>query len=93
MVPSKLKRQLHTKYSHLCDKPNEYFRRHRVDQTRQAKQWTTITNISDKAKKQTMPLPKPLQKKIKPHTITESKILPACCRIANIFGEEYEKRF
>jgi hypothetical protein len=29
---------------------------------------------------------------IKSHTIAESVILPACCKIANImFGEEYEK--
>jgi hypothetical protein len=37
----------------------------------------------------------PLQivaKEMKSHTITESVILPACCKIVNImFGEEYEK--
>jgi hypothetical protein len=33
-----------------------------------------------------------MAKKIKPHTITEPVILPACCKIVNImFGEEYEK--
>jgi hypothetical protein len=49
MVPSKMKRHLHTKHSHLCEKPNEYFKRLLVDHTYQAKQWTKITTIFDKA--------------------------------------------
>jgi hypothetical protein len=33
----------------LCDNPNEYFKRLKADQTRQAKRWTKITTTSDKA--------------------------------------------
>jgi hypothetical protein len=46
MVPSKLKRHLHTKHSHLSKKPTDYFKMLIADQTHQAKQWTEIT-ISD----------------------------------------------
>jgi hypothetical protein len=49
VVPSKLKRHLHTKHSHLCKKSGENFKRLIADQTRQAKQRTRITTISDKA--------------------------------------------
>jgi hypothetical protein len=30
-------------------------------------------------------------KEMKTHTITEPVILPASCKTANMFGEEYEK--
>jgi hypothetical protein len=40
MVPSELESHLHTKHSHLCEKPTEYFKRLIVDQTRQAQKWT-----------------------------------------------------
>jgi hypothetical protein len=49
MVPNKLKRRhLHTKHPHLREKPNEPFKGLTADQTRRAKQWTTIT-LSDKS--------------------------------------------
>jgi hypothetical protein len=37
------------KHSHFCEKPVEYFERLIAYQTHQAKQWTKITTISDKA--------------------------------------------
>jgi hypothetical protein len=65
MVPSKLKRHLHTKHSYLCKKPTEDVKRFIANQTHQAKQWAKITTISDKAQE----------------AIAESVILPACCQI------------
>jgi uncharacterized phage protein gp47/JayE len=92
MDPSKLKRYLHTKHSHLCEKPTEYFKRLVANQTCQAQQWTKITLISDKAQEVNNAVAEILTKYIKTHTIAESVILPACSKIVNIvFGEEYEK--
>lgn len=62
MVPSKLKRHLHTKHSHLCEKPNEYFKRFIADRTCQAKQ-TKITTISDKAQEASYGITKIVAKK------------------------------
>ena len=92
MVPSKLKRHLHTKHSHLCEKPIEYFKRLIADQTRQSQQLTKITTISDKAQEASYAVADIVAKKMKSHTIAESVILPACCKIVNImFGEKYEQ--
>lgn len=94
MVPSKLKRHLHTKQSHLCEKPTGYFKRLIGHQTHQAKQRTKITTISDKAQGARYAVAEIVAKKIKSHTIAESVILPACCKFINImFGENYEKEF
>jgi hypothetical protein len=41
--------KLHTKHSHLCEMPNEYFRMLIAGQTCYDKQRTKITTISDKA--------------------------------------------
>ncbi|XP_063785805.1 zinc finger BED domain-containing protein 5-like [Pseudophryne corroboree] len=92
MVPSKLKRHLHTKHSHLCKKPIEYFNRLLAEQKRQAKQWAKITTVSDKAQEASYAVAEIVAKKMKSHTIAESVILPACCKIVNImFGEKYEQ--
>jgi hypothetical protein len=58
MVPSKLKRHLHTQHSHLCKKPTEYFKRLIADQTCQAKQGIKITTISDKAQEESYAIAK-----------------------------------
>jgi hypothetical protein len=49
VAPSKAKRQLHTKHSHLCEEPVECFKRLIADQIRQAEQCIQTTAISDKA--------------------------------------------
>jgi hypothetical protein len=63
MVPSKLKRHIHTKHSHLCEKQIQYFKRLTADQTRQAKWWTKITTISDKAQEASNVIAKIVAKK------------------------------
>jgi hypothetical protein len=77
--------------SHLSEKPNEPFKRLTADQTRQAKQTTKIT-ISDKAQEASYAVAEIVAKKMKSHTIAQSVILPACCKIVNImFRDEYKK--
>jgi hypothetical protein len=49
MVASELKRHFHTKHSHLCKKPTEYFKRFIDVHICQAKEQTKITTITDKA--------------------------------------------
>jgi hypothetical protein len=63
MVPSELKRHLHTKHSHLCKKPTECFKRFIADHICQAKQWTKITTISDKAQEESYGIVKIMAKK------------------------------
>jgi hypothetical protein len=92
MVPSKLKRHLHTNHSHFCEKPTEYLKRLIADQTRQAERRIIITTVSDRVQEARYAIAEIVAKKIKSHRIVESVILPACCKIVNItFGEEYEK--
>jgi hypothetical protein len=57
-VPSYLKRHVHAKHSHLCEKPVNYFKRLVVDQTSQAKEWTILTIISDKAQEESYAIAK-----------------------------------
>jgi hypothetical protein len=92
MVPSKLKRHLHTKHSHLCVKPVKYFKRLIADQKCQAKQWTKIRTISDKAQEASYAVPEIMAIKTKSRAVPESVILPACCKMLCImFWKEYEK--
>jgi hypothetical protein len=65
MVPSKLKKHLHTKHSHLCEKLTEYFKRLIADQTRHAKQGTKIAIISDKAQEPSYVVAEIVTKKLK----------------------------
>jgi hypothetical protein len=91
MVPSKLKRHLHAKHSHLREKPTEDFKRLTADLTHQATQWTEITTISDNDQEANYIVAKSWQK-IKSRTIADPVILPECCKIVNImFGEQYKK--
>jgi translation initiation factor 2B subunit (eIF-2B alpha/beta/delta family) len=71
------------KYSHLCEKPFEFFKRLTDDETRQAKQWTKIATISDKAQEVSHAVAEIMVTKIKSHIISDSVILPTCCKIVN----------
>jgi hypothetical protein len=65
MVPNKLKRHHHTKHSHLCEKPIQYFRRLISDQAYQAKQWPKIKIISYGAQEASYAIGEIMAKKIK----------------------------
>jgi hypothetical protein len=63
-----------------------------ADETCKAKQQAKIITISGKAQEAGCAFAEIMAKKIKSHTIAESVILPACCKIVNsMFGEGYEK--
>jgi hypothetical protein len=48
----------------------EYFKRLTADQTHQAKQWTRITNISDRVQEKNYVVAEIATKRMKSHTIT-----------------------
>ncbi|CAI6348387.1 unnamed protein product [Macrosiphum euphorbiae] len=85
MVPSKLKRHLLTKHSHLIDKNITYFQRLLNSQNKQSKNMTTIVKISDKSQEASYVVAERVAKTMKPHTIGEQLILPACREIVKIF--------
>ncbi|CAI6368410.1 unnamed protein product [Macrosiphum euphorbiae] len=85
MVPSKLKRNLFTKHSHLIDKNIKYFQRLLNSQNKQSKNMTTIVKISDKSQEASYVVAELVAKTMKPHTIGEQLILPACREIVKIF--------
>ncbi|XP_025417424.1 zinc finger BED domain-containing protein 5-like [Sipha flava] len=92
MVPSKLKRHFSTKHSHLVDKNASYFQRLLKSETRQSEKMTKIVTISDKTQEASYLVAEFVAKQMKPHTIAEKLILPACREIVKvIFGEEAEK--
>lgn len=92
MVPSKLKRHLFTKHSHLIDKNITYFQRLLNSQNKQSKTMTTIVKISDKSQEASYVVAELVAKTMKPHTICEQLILPACREIVKIFfGIEAEQ--
>lgn len=92
MVPSKLKRHLSTKHSHLIDKNITYFQRLLKSQTQQSKNMTKIVKISDKSQEASYIVAELVAKTQKPHTLGEQLILPACREIVKIFfGVEAEQ--
>jgi len=87
MVPSKLKRHLFTKHSHLIDKNITYFQHLLNSQNKQSKNMTTIVKISDKSREASYVVAELVAKTMKPHTIGEQLILPACREIIKYFLE------
>jgi hypothetical protein len=84
MVPSKMMRHLSMKHSHLSDKPQDYFARI-LNARNQCLAFNKRVKVSDKAQEVL------IAKTIKPHTIAETVILPACSSIVKImFGNEAE---
>jgi hypothetical protein len=90
MVPGNLERHLHTKHSHLCQKPIGYFKRRIDDQTRQVKQWTKSTTISGKIQEGSYAVAEIVVKN-ETNTVAQSVILPTCKYVNIMFGEEYKR--
>ncbi|XP_076324212.1 zinc finger BED domain-containing protein 5-like [Tachypleus tridentatus] len=85
MLPSKLKRHLISKHPNLADKTKEYFQRLKESTSKQARIFERKFNISKKANQASFAVAEIVAKQMKPHTIAESLILPACVTIAKIF--------
>jgi zinc finger BED domain-containing protein 5/7/8/9 len=81
MVPSKLKRHLFTKHSYLVDKNLTYFQHLLNSQNKQSKNMTIIVKISDKSQEASYVVAELVAKTMKPHTIGEQLILPACVKL------------
>lgn len=92
MVPSKLKLHFSTKHSHLVDKNASYLQRLLKSETQQSAKMTKIVTISDTTQEASYLVAELVAKQMKPHTIAEKLILPACREIVKVlFGEEAEK--
>ena len=85
MLPSKLKRHLVSKHPNLADKPTEYFRRLKESTSKQAAAFVRKVNYSEKASQASFAIAEIIAKQMKPHTIAESLILPACIAVSKIF--------
>ena len=84
MVPSKLKRHLETKHSSLADRDLEYFKRTQQLNKRQEERLMNNVTVSDKVMEASYILAELIAKQKKPHTISETLILPACKRMAGV---------
>lgn len=92
MVPSKLKRHLNTKHSHLSGKDKNYFSRLLSSEEKQAKAMVRRATISEKAQVASYKVAEIVTKKMQPHTIAEDVILPACKEIVkSMLGDSAEK--
>jgi hypothetical protein len=85
MVLSKLKRHLFSKHSHLIDKNITCFQRLLKSQSQQSKNMIKIVKISEKSQESSYIVTELVAKTMKPHTIGEQIILPACREIVKIF--------
>jgi precorrin-2 methylase len=92
MVPSKLNRHLTTKHSHLEKKDKAYFSHLLSSQVKEAKVINNITKTSEKALVASYKVAELIARKMQPHTVAETLILPACKEIVkSMLGEAAER--
>jgi len=92
MVPTRLKRHLHTKHGHLEVKPIEHFQRLLKTHSKQVSSLKKVVTVSDKAQEASFLVAELVAKEMKPHTIAESLILPALQAVTRLMlGAEAEK--
>jgi hypothetical protein len=92
MAPVKLKRHFSTKHQTLSRKNIDYFKRLLHEQENQASKFEKQVKVSEKAQEASFLIAELVAKTMKPHTIAESLILPACQTIVRtLFGKEAEK--
>jgi len=76
----------------LVDKNASYFQHLLKSETQQSAKMTKIVSISDKTQEASYLVAELVAKQMKPHTIAEKLILPACREIVKVlFDEEAEK--
>ncbi|XP_068104034.1 SCAN domain-containing protein 3-like [Hyperolius riggenbachi] len=78
LVPNKLKRHLKTKHAYAYEKPLQYFQRLLAQQNKSAQKMVNQMTVSDRALEASYLVAELVAKKMKPHTIAEELILPAC---------------
>ena len=78
MVPSKLKRHFLSKHSQLSEKHLEYFQGLLIGHEQQMLSFAKKVKISSKAQEASYLVAELIAKQMKPHTIAEKLILPAC---------------
>ncbi|KAI5152850.1 hypothetical protein ENBRE01_3061 [Enteropsectra breve] len=87
MAPAKLKRHLHTKHPSLIGKNYEYFEQLLKSHASQKQTFNKVFTLSHKAQTASFKLAELIVKNLKPHTIAETLIMPACSEIVQIlFG-------
>ncbi|XP_068250262.1 protein FAM200B-like [Palaemon carinicauda] len=92
MVHSKLKRHLTLKHNHLANKPRSYFEG-LLSEQKQSAMFSKKVKVADKAQEASYLGTELVVKSMKPHTIAETLILPACSAIVKtMFGSEAEKK-
>lgn len=92
MVPSKMKRHLHTKHKTHIGKNEKYFKRLLEGHQKQAHLFTKHLSITDKAQLASFQVAELVAKRMKPHTIVESLIMPACrVMVKTMLGEDAAK--
>ncbi|XP_068237126.1 SCAN domain-containing protein 3-like [Palaemon carinicauda] len=92
MVSSKLKRHLTLKHNHLANKPRSYFEGLLSEHKQQSAMLSKKVKVADKAQEASYLVEELVVKSMKPHTIAETLILPACSAIVKtLFGSEAEK--
>ena len=91
MNPSKLMRHLSTKHSNLTKKPAEYFKTLLSSQIEQSKTFVKKVKTSTQVQEASYLVAELIAKEMKPHTIGETLILPACSAIVRtMFGPDAE---
>lgn len=92
MVPNKLQRHLNTKHGSLSNKGVDYFESMLKSQRKESQQLLKRFTVSDKAQLASYKVSEIIATKMKPHTIAETLILPACKEIVKIMlGEDSEQ--
>lgn len=92
MAPAKLKRHFSSKHANLQSKEKNYFERLLNNQMNQRKHFKKIVTLSDKAQIASYKVAEIIAKQLKPHTIAESLILPACSEIVQIMFDDDAKK-
>jgi len=92
MVPSKMQRHLQSKHQNHIGKNKTHFKRMLDGQQKQAQVFVKLQSVTDKAQLASFQVAELVAKRMKPHSIVESLIMPACkVMVRTMIGEEAEK--